>query len=172
MLSNEDVISVRRINDSFTKLIELNRINFINTNNSYEMYKVFRDVYKINSMEEKIIYLLCVYVENCDEDMMIILNDTGLLADEVVCSVIENGIKENEIISSVLKEYIINHSSKSLLNIIENMNKQVLCEKEEYNKKDKTYVDYNINHLESSNIKDAEDRNNNLKRKIRRKILY
>ncbi len=172
MLSNEDVISVRRIKDSFTKLIELNRINFINTNNTSEMYKVFRDIYKITSMEEKIIYLLCVYAVNCDESIMIILNDTGILCDEIVSSVIKNGIRENEIISPVLKEYIKNNTSDCLIELIEDIYNKYIDNKNQDNSVYVNTVDYNISHLKKENIKAIENRNQKLKRKIRRKILY
>lgn len=172
MLSNEDVISVRRIKDSFTKLIELNRINFINTNNTSEMYKVFRDIYKITSMEEKIIYLLCVYAVNCDESIMIILNDTGILCDEIVSSVIKNGIRENEIISPVLKEYIKNNTRDCLIELIEDIYNKYIDNKNQDNSVYVNTVDYNISHLKKENIKAIENRNQKLKRKIRRKILY
>ena len=172
MLRNEDVISVRRIKDSFTKLIELNRINFINTNNTSEMYKVFRDIYKITSMEEKIIYLLCVYAVNCDESIMIILNDTGILCDEIVSSVIKNGIRENEIISPVLKEYIKNNTSDCLIELIEDIYNKYIDNKNQDNSVYVNTVDYNISHLKKENIKAIENRNQKLKRKIRRKILY
>ena len=121
MLTDEDVIRIKRINACFTKLIELNRINFINVNKSREMHKVFGDIYLVTNMDEKIIYLLCVYIVNCDENMMAILNDTGILDNELVSSIIKNGIKVNEIISPVLKEYINNNLSENIISIIENL---------------------------------------------------
>ena len=75
MLTDEDVIRIKRIKDCFTKLIELNRTNFIINNKSREMHKVFGNIYTITNMEEKIIYLLCVYAVNSDENVMVILND-------------------------------------------------------------------------------------------------
>ena len=172
MLTDEEIISIKRISDCFTKLIELNRINLISTNNKFEMYKVFRDVNKITSMEEKIIYLLCVYAVNCDESMMIILNDTGILCDEIVSSVIKNGIRENEIISPVLKEYIKNNTSDCLIELIEDINNKYIDDKNQDNSVYVNTVDYNISHLKKENIKAIENKNQKLKRKIRRKILY
>ena len=171
MLTDEEIINIKRINDCFTKLIELNRMNFISTNNNLEMYKVFRDINKITSMEEKIIYLLCVYAVNCDESMMIILNDTGILCDEIVSNVIKNGIRENEIISPVLKEYIKSYTSRSLIDIIEDENKKILDINKKYNDgKYKAKVDYNISHLECETIKLAQHQNNKLKRKVRKTV--
>ena len=172
MLNDEDVISIRRIKDCFTKLIELNRINFIKTNNTREMYNVFRDVYKITSMEEKIIYLLCVYAVNCDESIMIILNDTGILCNEIVSNILENGIRENEIISPILKDYIKNNTMDCLIELIEDINEKYINNKKKDNIVYENRVDYNISHLKRENIKNIEDRNQKLKRKIRRKILY
>ena len=172
MLTDEDVIRIRRINDCFTKLIELNRINFINVNKSREMHKVFGDIYLVTNMDEKIIYLLCVYIVNCDENMMAILNDTGILDNELVSSIIKNGIKVNEIISPVLKEYINNNLSENIISIIENLDKR-LKDNENHNSDEyKTKVDYNLHHLKSDNVNDIEGNNKKLSRKIRRKILY
>ena len=172
MLTDEDVIRIRRINDCFTKLIELNRINFINVNKSREMHKVFGDIYLVTNMDEKIIYLLCVYIVNCDENMMAILNDTGILDNELVSSIIKNGIKVNEIISPVLKEYINNNLSENIISIIENLDKK-LKDNEKYNSDEyKTKVDYNLHHLKSDNVNDIESNNKKLSKKIRRKILY
>ena len=173
MLTDEDVIRIKRIKDCFTKLIELNRTNFIINNKSREMHKVFGDIYSITNMEEKIIYLLCVYAVNCDENVMVILNDTDILSNEIVSNVIKNGIKENEIISPVLREYINDNASKSIIDIIEDENKRLIDDKKKHNSDDnKTKVDYNISHLECDDINMIEDRNKKLKRKIRRKILY
>ena len=172
MLNDEDVISIIRIKDSFTKLIELNRINFIRTNNNREMYNVFRDVYKITSMEEKIIYLLCVYAVNCDESIMIILNDTGILCNETVSNILENGIREREIVSPILKDYIKNNTMDCLIELIEDINEKYINNKKKDNIVYENRVDYNISHLKRENIKNIEDRNQKLKRKIRRKILY
>ena len=172
MLTDEDVIRIKRINDCFTKLIELNRINFINVNKSREMHKVFGDIYLVTNMDEKIIYLLCVYIVNCDENMMAILNDTGILDNELVSSIIKNGIKVNEIISPVLKEYINNNLSENIISIIENLDKK-LKDNENHNSDEyKTKVDYNLHHLKSDNVNDIESNNKKLSRKIRRKILY
>lgn len=172
MLTDEDVIRIRRINDCFTKLIELNRINFINVNKSREMHKVFGDIYLVTNMDEKIIYLLCVYIVNCDENMMAILNDTGILDNELVSSIIKNGIKVNEIISTVLKEYINNNLSENIISIIENLDKK-LKDNENHNSDEyKTKVDYNLHHLKSDNVNDIESNNKKLSKKIRRKILY
>ena len=172
MLTDEDVIRIKRINDCFTKLIELNRINFINVNKSREMHKVFGDIYLVTNMDEKIIYLLCVYIVNCDENMMAILNDTGILDNELVSSIIKNGIKVNEIISPVLKEYINNNLSENIINVIENLDKR-LKDNENYNSDEyKTKVDYNLHHLKSDNVNDIEGNNKKLSKKIRRKILY
>ena len=173
MLTDEDVIRIKRIKDCFTKLIELNRTNFIINNKNREMHKVFGDIYSITNMEEKIIYLLCVYAVNCDENVMVILNDTDILSNEIVSNVIKNGIKENEIISSVLREYIKDNTSKNIIDIIEDENKRLIDDKKKNNSDDnKTKVDYNISHLECDDINMIEDRNKKLKRKIRRKILY
>ena len=172
MLTDEDVIRIKRINDCFTKLIELNRINFINVNKSREMHKVFGDIYLVTNMDEKIIYLLCVYIVNCDENMMAILNDTGILDNELVSSIIKNGIKVNEIISPVLKEYINNNTSENIISVIENLDKR-LKDNENYNSDEyKTKVDYNLHHLKSDNVNDIESNNKKLSKKIRRKILY
>ena len=172
MLTDEDVIRIKRIKDCFTKLIELNRINFINVNKSREMHKVFGDIYLVTNMDEKIIYLLCVYIVNCDENMMVILNDTGILDNELVSSIIKNGIKVNEIISPVLKEYINNNLSENIISIIENLDKR-LKDNENHNSDEyKTKVDYNLHHLKSDNVNDIEGNNKKLSKKIRRKILY
>ena len=171
MLTDDEIISIKRINDCFTKLIELNRINFININKIREMYIVFRDVNKISSMEEKILYLLSVYAVNCDEYMMIDLKDTGILRNEIVSDAIKNGIKENEIISQVLKEYLKNNTSRNLIDAIEDESKRLLDVKKEYNNEDyKTKVDYNISHLEFDNTKLVECKNNKQKRKERKTL--
>ena len=172
MLTDEDVIRIKRIKDCFTKLIELNRTNFIINNKSREMHKVFGDIYLVTNMDEKIIYLLCVYIVNCDENMMAILNDTGILDNELVSSIIKNGIKVNEIISPVLKEYINNNLSENIISIIENLDKK-LKDNENHNSDEyKTKVDYNLHHLKSDNVNDIEGNNKKLSKKIRRKILY
>ena len=53
MLSDEEIISVKRINDCYLKLIEIVRLTYNKSDNVNEMYKVFRDIYQINNYDEK-----------------------------------------------------------------------------------------------------------------------
>lgn len=178
MLTDEEIISIRRLKDCYTKLIELNRLNFIHNETSKEMYTVFRDVHKIIGMDEKILYLLFTYIVNSDEDVKIILKDTDIMTNDVVSNFFSRGISINELISPILKDYINNCSNKwfnikdSVIRISDDNNKDVddiNCEKNDIKG---NLVDYNLRHLKKENIKGIELRNQKLKRKIRRKTLY
>ena len=175
MLTDEEIISIRRLKDCYTKLIELNRLNFIHNETSKEMYTVFRDVHKIIGMDEKILYLLFTYIVNSDEDVKIILKDTDIMTNDVVSNFFSRGISINELISPILKDYVNNHANKwfdindSIIKISEDNNKDV--DDINYDIK-RNIVDYNLRHLKKENIKGIELRNQKLKRKIRRKTLY
>ena len=170
MLSDEEIISVKRINDCYLKLIEIVRLTYNKGDNATEVYKVFRDIYQINNYDEKILYLLIVYIVNSNDNIIDILNYTGIITNNVVSDAFINGIKLDEINSSILKNYLIANGNIDIISLIESLDKKdsitkgdVICE---------NTVDYNINHLEKENVKLVEDRNKYLKRKIRRKILY
>ena len=64
MLTDEQVIRIRRNNDYLLKLIDLVRL----TCKEDYAFIIFRNLNKIESMEEKILYLLFVYINNCDEN--------------------------------------------------------------------------------------------------------
>lgn len=175
MLTDEEIISIRRIKDCYMKLIELNRVNFIHNGNTKEMCTVFRDVHKIIGMDEKILYLLFTYIVNSDEDINIVLKDTDITINDVVSNFFSRGISINELISPILKDYVNNHANKwfdindSIIKISEDNNKDV--DDINYDIK-RNIVDYNFRHLKKENIKGIELRNQKLKRKIRRKTLY
>ena len=175
MLNDEEIISVKRIRDCYLKLIEIVRLTYNKSDNPNEVYKVFRDIYKINNYDEKMLYLLFVYIVNSKDDTIDILNYTDISSNHVISDALINGIKLNEINSSVLKDYlesngIVGISIIDIVSLIESLDKRNNTNSNEI-MNDST-IDYNINHLGSINVKLVEDRNNNLKRKIRRKILY
>lgn len=107
MLSDEEIISVKRINDCYLKLIEIVRLTYNKSDNVNEMYKVFRDIYQINNYDEKILYLLIVYIVNSNDNIIDILNYTGIINNHVVSDAFIGGIKLDEINSSILKNYLI-----------------------------------------------------------------
>lgn len=172
MLTDEQVISVKRVRDGYLKLIELVRLTCKDT---MEMYMVFRDIYKINSFNEKILYLLFVYIKNSDEDIMSIMEDTDIISNHIVYEFLENGIRMDELNNEILKEYLITHGGltsaidlEKLDEIEKDSDEEII---EEENKK-KCSVDYNLRHLDKENIKEIESRNQKMKKKIRRKTLY
>lgn len=170
MLSDEEIISVKRINDCYLKLIEIVRLTYNKSDNVNEMYKVFRDIYQINNYDEKILYLLIVYIVNSNDNIIDILNYTGIINNHVVSDAFIGGIKLDEINSSILKNYLIANGNIDVISLIESLDK-----KENINKDGaicESIVDYNINHLEKENVKLFDKRNKSLKRKIERKILY
>lgn len=175
MLNDEEIISVKRVKDCYLKLIEIVRLTYNKSDNVNEVYKVFRDIHKINNYDEKMLYLLCVYIVNSKDDTIEILNYTDISSNHVISDALINGIKLNEINSSVLKDYlesngIVGISIIDIISLIESLDKRNNTVNNEIISKNT--IDFNINHLEKENIKLVEDRNNNLKRKIRRKILY
>lgn len=175
MLNDEEIISVKRIRDCYLKLIEIVRLTYLNSDNIREMYKVFSDIHRINNFDEKMLYLLCVYVVNSKDDTIEILNYTEISSNHVVSDAIINGIKLDELNSSILKDYLESNgivciSFIDIISLIESLDKRNYITNSETIPGNT--VDYNINHLDNVNIKLVEDRNNNLKRKIRRKILY
>ena len=167
MLTDEQIISIRRYNDCILKLIELVRL----TCNDKEASLVFRNFHKVKSMEEKTLYLLFVYINNCDESYLVILKDTEIIPNDVIDDFLENGIAIDNLNSDIVKDYLIKNVTIDASTIIENINNERKKDKKE-NKVRETYVDYNLNHLEKDNFKSVELRNLKLKRKVRRKILY
>ena len=106
MLTDEQVISIKRLRDSYLKLIELVILTACDT---MEMHMVFRDIHKINNFNEKILYLLFVYIKNSEEDIIDIIEDTEIISNPIVCNFLQNGIRIDEINSDILKEYLINY---------------------------------------------------------------
>lgn len=170
MLSDEEIISVKRIDDCYLKLIEIVRLTYNKSQNINEMYKVFRDIYNINKYNEKIIYLLLVYIVNSQDNTIEILNYTGISSNHVVSDALINGINLNEINSLILKEYLLNNSHIDIISLIENLDKKNNQVSEFM--MPKSIVDCNINHLEKESVKLFDERNKSLKKKIRRRILY
>ena len=164
MLTDEQVISVKRLRDSYLKLIELVRLTACDT---MEMHMVFRDIHKINNFNEKILYLLFVYIKNSEEDIIDIIEDTEIISNPIVCNFLQNGIRIDEINSDILKEYLINYGGLTDAVDFDEIDKIADDETIE-----NCIVDYNLRHLEKENIKSVENRNKKLKRKIRRKTLY
>ena len=167
MLTDEQIISIRRYNDCILKLIELVRL----TCNAKEASLVFRNFHKVRSMEEKTLYLLFVYINNCDESYLVILTDTEIIPNDIIDDFLENGIAIDNLNSDIVKDYLIKNVTIDASTIIESINNERKKDKKE-NKVRETYVDYNLNHLEKDNFKSVELRNLKLKRKVRRKILY
>lgn len=165
MLKDEEVISIRRIGDCCLKLIELVRL----TCDEKENCTIFRNLHKIDSMDEKILYLLFVYINNSNENIVSILNDTGINSNDVVNNFLENGINVDELNSDIVKNYLINNSSLSIIDIINKLSDMTVSVNQNY---ESSFVDYNISHLENENIKDMSIRNMQMKKKIRRKTLY
>lgn len=165
MLKDEEVISIRRIGDCCLKLIELVRL----TCDEKENCIIFRNLHKIDNMDEKIIYLLFVYINNSNENIVSILNDTGINSNDVVNNFLENGINVDELNSDIVKNYLINNSSLSIIDIINKLSDMTVSVNQNY---ESSFVDYNISHLENENIKDMSIRNMQMKKKIRRKTLY
>ena len=166
MLTDEQVISVKRIRDGYLKLIELVRLT---CNGTKEMYKVFRDIHKINSFNEKILYLLFVYIKNSDEDIMDIIEDTEIISNSIVYEFLENGIRVDELNNDILKDYLMNYGGLTQaidFNELDNIENDV-DESIQNNS-----IDYNLSHLEKEDAKSCELKNQKLKKKLRRKILY
>ena len=170
MLSDEEIISVKRIDDCYLKLIEIVRLTYNKSQNINEMYKVFRDIYNINKYNEKIIYLLLVYIVNSQDNTIEILNYTGISSNHVVSDALINGINLNEINSLILKEYLLNNSHIDIISLIENLDKKNNQVSEFM--MPKSTVECSINHLEKESVKLFDERNKSLKKKIRRRILY
>lgn len=177
MLTDEQVISVKRERDRYLKMIQLVRLT---CNGTREMYEVFRDIHKINNFNEKILYLLFVYIKNSDEDIMSIIEDTDIISNSVVYNFLENGIRIDELNSDILKNYLMTHGGltstidlEKLDDIEKDIDNAAFDEEniEGENKKN-CYVDYNLRHLDKENIKEIESRNQKMKKKIRRKTLY
>ena len=177
MLTDEQVISVKRVRDGYLKLIELVRLTCKDT---MEMYMVFRDIYKINSFNEKILYLLFVYIKNSDEDIMSIMEDTDIISNPIVYEFLENGIRMDELNNDILKDYLITYGGLTSTIDLEKLDD---IEKDIYNddfdeeniegeNKKNCSIDYNLRHLDKENIKKIESRNQKMKKKIRRKTLY
>ena len=170
MLSDEEIISVKRIDDCYLKLIEIVRLTYLKSDNVNEVYKIFRDIYKINNYDEKMLYLLCVYIVNSKDDTIDILNYTGISANHVVSDALINGINLNALNSSILKDYILNNSHIDIISLIESLDKRNDSNNEYLVSENKN--DCNINHLEKESVKLFDKRNKSLKKKIRRTILY
>ena len=124
MLSDEEIISVKRINDCYLKLIEIVRLTYNKSDNVNEMYKVFRDIYQINNYDEKILYLLIVYIVNSNDNIIDILNYTGIINNHVVSDAFIGGIKLDEINSSILKNYLIANGNIDVISLIESLDKK------------------------------------------------
>jgi len=167
MLTDEQIISIRRNNDCILNLIDLVRL----TCNDKVSRLVFRNFHKVRNLEEKILYLLFVYINNCDENYLIILKDTEIIPNNTIDDFLENGITIESLNSDIVKDYLIKSTKLAASTIIEKINSERKKVKKE-NKIRETYVDYNINHLEKNDFKGVELRNLKLKRKVRRKILY
>ena len=179
MLTDEQVISVKRINDIYLKMISIVRFTYDNNDNMEELSKIFSNLYKISSLDEKIIYLLIVYIVNSEEDIIDILNETEALKDGVISEAINNGIKEFEISSEIVKDYLNNNcyidinDVDTFTYIIDKIYNETKRNDEiDVKEENKSCVDYNLNHLESENVNGIKSRNKNLSKKIRRKILY
>ena len=167
MLTDEQIITIRRNNDIFLKLIDLVRL----TCSDKEISLVFSNIHKIRNKDEKILYLLFVYINNCDENYMVVLKDTKIIPNKIVDNFLENGVNVDNINSDILKEYLMLNTKLDVSIIIEQLSHEKSRVKN--NKKyKKSCVDYNLNHLEKDNFRSVELRNLKLKRKIRRKILY
>lgn len=166
MLTDEQVIRIRRNNDYLLKLIDLVRL----TCKEDYAFIIFRNLNKIESMEEKILYLLFIFINNCDENYLEILIDTEIVFNDTVNNFLNNGIIINEINSDIVKNYLNANTQVDVVDSINNINDNL--KKKDNKKNNDTCVDYNLKHLEKESFKDIELRNMKMKRKIRRKILY
>ena len=170
MLKEEQVVSIKKLSNCYLKLISLVRYTFDNKNDN-EFHKIFSNVKKIENFNEKLLYLFCVYVINSDEDVIKVLTDTGILSNKIIEEATNNGIKEMDINSSILRNYL----RVNCVVDINDMDTILEIISEAYaldNVSEESCVDYNLRHLKSEKTSDLDSNNKMLGKKRRRKILY